>query len=122
MRSLSTHRPAQRPAEPVTGRIDGAILASETIVAVLPPSGHKHIGLPLPEERGEGHVFDKLTDREIEVLKLIACGDGDREVAAKLGISFRTARTHRSHVMEKLDAHESSALVRYAIRTGLIIA
>jgi DNA-binding NarL/FixJ family response regulator len=67
-------------------------------------------------------VFDKLTAREIEVLKLIACGDGDREVAAKLGISFRTARTHRSNVMEKLDAHESSALVRYAIRTGLIIA
>lgn len=67
-------------------------------------------------------MSDRLTAREVEVLKLIAYGDGNREVAVKLGISFRTARTHRSNLMEKLDAHESSALVRYAIRTGLIVA
>jgi DNA-binding NarL/FixJ family response regulator len=67
-------------------------------------------------------MFDRLTVREIEVLKLIACGDGDREIAGKLGIAFRTVRSHRSNLMGKLGAHESSALVRYAIRTGLIRA
>jgi DNA-binding NarL/FixJ family response regulator len=67
-------------------------------------------------------MLDQLTARETEVLKLIACGDSDREVAAKLGITFRTARTHRSNLMGKLDAHETTSLVRYAIRMGLIQA
>jgi DNA-binding NarL/FixJ family response regulator len=65
-------------------------------------------------------VQEQLTPREIEVLKLIACGDSGKEIATKLGIAFRTARSHRSNIMEKLDAHDTAALVRYAIRTGLI--
>jgi DNA-binding NarL/FixJ family response regulator len=67
-------------------------------------------------------VQEQLTPREIEVLTLIASGDSDRQIAARLGITFRTARTHRSNLMGKLDAHETAALVRYAIRTGLIQA
>jgi DNA-binding NarL/FixJ family response regulator len=67
-------------------------------------------------------MLDQLTPRETEVLKLIALGDSDKTVAARLGITFRTARTHRSNLMGKLDAHETAALVRYAIRTGLIQA
>jgi two-component system, LuxR family, secretion system response regulator SsrB len=67
-------------------------------------------------------MFDQLTARETEVLKLIASGDTDRKVATRLGITFRTARTHRANLMGKLDAHDTSALVRYAIRTGLIEA
>jgi DNA-binding NarL/FixJ family response regulator len=65
---------------------------------------------------------EQLTPREIEVLKLIASGDSGKEIAAKLGIAFRTARSHRSNLMEKLDAHDTAALVRYAIRIGLIQA
>jgi DNA-binding NarL/FixJ family response regulator len=67
-------------------------------------------------------MLDQLTPREIEVLKLIASGDSDKVIAVRLGITFRTARTHRSNLMGKLDAHETSALVRYAIRIGLIQA
>jgi len=67
-------------------------------------------------------VQEQLTPREIEVLTLIASGDSDRQIAAQLGITFRTARTHRSNLMGKLGAHETAALVRYAIRTGLIKA
>ena len=67
-------------------------------------------------------VEERLTPRETEVLKLIASGDTDKTVAARLGITFRTARTHRSNLMGKLDAHETAALVRYAIRNGLIPA
>jgi DNA-binding NarL/FixJ family response regulator len=65
---------------------------------------------------------EQLTPREIEVLKLIASGDSGKKIAGKLGIAFRTARSHRSNLMEKLDAHDTASLVRYAIRTGLIQA
>lgn len=65
---------------------------------------------------------DHLTPREIEVIKLIACGDTDQAIAVKLGISFRTARSHRANLMAKLGAHETTSLVRFAIRTGLIQA
>lgn len=67
-------------------------------------------------------VQEQLTPREIEVLKLIACGDSGKEIAEKLGIAFRTARSHRANLMEKLEAHDTAALVRYAIRNGLIQA
>jgi DNA-binding NarL/FixJ family response regulator len=65
---------------------------------------------------------DQLTPREIEVLKLIACGHSGKQIAEQLGIAFRTARSHRSNLMEKLDVHDTASLVRYAIRTGLIQA
>ena len=65
---------------------------------------------------------DQLTPREVEVLKLIACGHSGKQIAEKLGIAFRTARSHRSNLMEKLDVHDTASLVRYAIRTGLIEA
>jgi DNA-binding NarL/FixJ family response regulator len=65
---------------------------------------------------------EQLTPREVEVLKLIASGDSGKEIAAKLGIAFRTARSHRSNLMEKLGVHDTASLVRYAIRTGLIQA
>ncbi len=67
-------------------------------------------------------MYEQLTPREIEILKLIACGETDREIASRLGIRFRTARSHRANLMGKLGAHETTSLVRYAIRTGLIHA
>jgi DNA-binding NarL/FixJ family response regulator len=68
------------------------------------------------------HQFpiERLTPREIEVLRLVALGDSSKVVARKLGMSFKTAYTHRQNIMEKLGVHETTALVRYAIRTGLI--
>jgi len=65
-------------------------------------------------------VLEQLTPREIEVLKLIAEGASGKEIGEKLGIAFRTARSHRSNLMQKLGLHDTAALVRYAIRTGLI--
>jgi PAS domain S-box-containing protein len=61
-----------------------------------------------------------LTAREIQVLTLIAEGHSTKEVAALLGISYKTADSHRSKIMEKLDVHETATLVRYAIRHNLI--
>ncbi len=61
-----------------------------------------------------------LTDREREVLQLIAEGLSSKEIASMLGVSLKTVDSHRSNLMEKLDIHKVSGLVRFAIRAGLV--
>jgi len=61
-----------------------------------------------------------LTPRERQVLQLVAEGKTTKEVAVLLEISVKTAESHRTRLMEKLDIHETAGLVRYAIRAGLI--
>ena len=56
----------------------------------------------------------------MEVLTLVAEGKSTREVAAILGISYKTADSHRTRLMDKLDVHETASLVRYAIRVGVV--
>jgi len=65
---------------------------------------------------------DPLTPREREILQLIAEGSATKQVAAQLGISVKTAESHRARIMKKLDVHEVAGLVRYAIRQGLVEA
>jgi DNA-binding NarL/FixJ family response regulator len=65
---------------------------------------------------------DPLTPREREILQLIAEGSATKQVAAQLGISVKTAESHRARIMKKLDVHEVAGLVRYAIRQGLVQA
>jgi len=64
--------------------------------------------------------YETLTDREKEVLKLVAEGSSNKEVAATLGISVKTAMAHREHLMEKLDVHSRTELIRFALRRGVI--
>ena len=59
-----------------------------------------------------------LSEREEEVLQLLALGHTNKEIAGRLGISIRTAETHRANVMQKLDLKTRAELVRYAIATG----
>ena len=66
--------------------------------------------------------YERLTDREKQVLKLVAEGRSNKEVAALLGISVKTAMSHREHVMEKLRAHNRTDLIRFALRHGVIRA
>ena len=63
---------------------------------------------------------DPLSGRERQVLQLIAEGNTTKKIASLLGLSVRTAESHRSRIMEKLDIHETAGLVRYAIRQGLV--
>jgi two-component system, NarL family, response regulator NreC len=63
---------------------------------------------------------DPLSAREREVLQLVAEGHTTKEVATVLGISVKTAESHRTNIMEKLDIHDTAGLVRYAIRRGVI--
>jgi two-component system response regulator NreC len=62
----------------------------------------------------------KLTKREIEVLKYIAEGYTNRQIAEALFLSFRTINTHRANIMQKLNIHDTAGLVRYAMNMGLI--
>ncbi len=62
----------------------------------------------------------ELTEREREVLQLVAEGKSSKEIAENLGITWKTAESHRTHIMEKLAIHDIAGLVRYAIRHGLV--
>jgi DNA-binding NarL/FixJ family response regulator len=64
--------------------------------------------------------YDALTERERQVLKLVAEGRSNKEVAAFLDISVKTAMTHREHVMKKLGLHNRTDLTRFALRRGII--
>jgi two-component system response regulator NreC len=68
----------------------------------------------------EENSYDRLTDREREVLQLIAEGCSSREIAEGLYISEKTVRAHRAHLMDKLDIHSVAELTQYAIRKGVI--
>jgi len=72
-----------------------------------------------PDEESVRMVFS-LTEREREVLVLIADGLSTEKAALQLGISYKTADSHRSRILEKLGVHETASMVRYAIRAGLI--
>jgi DNA-binding NarL/FixJ family response regulator len=63
---------------------------------------------------------DPLTPRERQVLQLVGEGKSTKEVATLLGVSIKTAESHRTRLMQKLDIHETASLVRYAIRRGLV--
>lgn len=68
---------------------------------------------------GRGAAFTALSDREREVLQLIAEGASSKEISTKLGVSEKTVSTHREHIMAKLDLHNVADLTRYAIREGI---
>lgn len=63
---------------------------------------------------------DPLTARERQVLQLIAEGKSTKDTASLLGISVKTAESHRMRLMQKLDIHETASLVRYAVRRGIV--
>jgi two-component system response regulator NreC len=63
---------------------------------------------------------DPLTDREREVLRLLALGHTNQEIAKLIYVSVRTAETHRAHIMQKLGLNTRAELVRYALSHGLL--
>ena len=71
-------------------------------------------------KRGEDAPDDPLTQREGEVVKLIAEAHSNREIAAQLVISEKTVERHRANILEKLGMHDRVELTRYAIRRGLV--
>jgi DNA-binding NarL/FixJ family response regulator len=64
--------------------------------------------------------YETLTDREKQVLRLVALGSSNKEVAQTLGTSVKTAMSHRERVMEKLNLHSRTDLIKFAIKKGVI--
>jgi DNA-binding NarL/FixJ family response regulator len=73
-----------------------------------------------PGEASPEHNFELLTSREREVIQLLAEGKTSKEVAVALSLSVKTAETHRTNLMRKLDLHSVADLTRYAVRNGIV--
>ena len=72
------------------------------------------------QQRGLQDSYDLLTDREKEILQLLAEGKSNKEVAGQLNLSPSTVETHRTRIMQKLDLHSSADIVLYAVRKKII--
>ena len=94
----------------------GGIFLSPAISKVVVKDYIRHA----EEGTGDFDSLNILTNREREVLQLIAEGHTNREVAHILKLSVKTVDVHRSHIMEKLNIHDVTGLVKYSIRKGLI--
>jgi two-component system response regulator NreC len=71
-------------------------------------------------EKGIADRYDSLSEREREVFQLIAEGHSNKEIATLLSVSPATIETHRAHILQKLDVHNTAELVLYAVRRGVI--
>jgi DNA-binding NarL/FixJ family response regulator len=128
---LSAANCEKRVAEALAAGADGYALKKmshgdlmEAISAVA--AGRPYLGPGLSEDLVREHLAGaepggiNLTGREREVLRLIARGLKNREIANDLGIAVKTVETHRTKIMQKLDLHNSAELAAYAIRRGMI--
>ena len=128
---LSAAAHENRVAEAFAAGADGYALKRsgkdelrEAIEAVA--AGRKYLGPGIDPElvreyiEAEATVGVKLTDRERQVLELIAKGFKNREISETLKIAIKTVETHRTKIMQKLDLHNSAELATYAIRRGMI--
>ena len=73
------------------------------------------------QDRGLTDTYHLLTDREKEVLQLLAEGRANKEVATLLDLSLSTVETHRANLMQKLNLHNTAEVVLYAVRKGIIV-
>ena len=105
--------------------------SDELITAIREAAaGHRYLGSPLSEHAIAAYLekskvaaldpYETLTERERQVLHLVAEGRGNADIADALSISPRTAETHRSNLMHKLGLHSHTDVIRYALRRGLI--
>ncbi len=78
--------------------------------------------LDKPETAADEVLYEKLSDREKQVLKLVAEGHTMQQIADDLSLSIKTVMTHRTNIMEKLSIHNRTELIKYAIRIGLVQA
>jgi len=115
---------------------DGYCLKSDTYIELITAircvrDGKKYLSPEISEKILEGFLEkkkegaastrDNLTQREVEVLKLVGEGYSSPDIAGLLGISPKTADKHRANIMKKLNLHNAAALTAYAIERGLVV-
>jgi two-component system, NarL family, response regulator NreC len=99
----------------VTATVQGKSYFSPAAAAVLLDEYRRSVA-----RRGVTDRYELLSDREREVLQLMAEGHSSKSIATLLGVSPATVETHRAHVFEKLDLHSIAEAVLYAVRRGLV--
>jgi len=134
---LSVHYSDQLIREILEAGVRGYIVKSDSdrdlVIAVEALSNHKPFFTPRATElildnfnqKGSltlapDDIGERLTSREREIVQLLSEGKSSKEVASALSISVKTAETHRSNIMRKLNIHSVSELVRYAVRNQII--
>lgn len=108
------------PKRALGSELVSAIRAVNRGDSFLHPSAASALITDYRNQTQEGDVYCQLTPREREVLKLIAEGSTSREIADKLFISLKTVMGHRTKLMEKLDLHNRTELIKYAVRKGIV--
>lgn len=127
---LTMHKEAQFIKAALLPEISGYVLKDDAFEELLQAikvvsSGGRYFSSFVNEklrelkEKGE-RISSLLTPREREVLKLIARGLSNKEIAWELKLSLKTVDTHRTNLMQKLDLHSTAELVRYALEAGLV--
>lgn len=125
---LTMHSQASLAAQAFKAGVEGFLIKEDafdqlaTAIAAV-REGRRYVSPALGVKMVSGLGDDAgqpLTSREMEILKLIAEGRSNRDIARELSISPKTVETHRSRIMKKLGEHSATGLVRHAVRIGLI--
>jgi two-component system, NarL family, response regulator NreC len=128
---LTQHDEGQYVSEALDAGVKGYVLksqvASDLLLAIRQVSrGQVYLSPGVSSAIMEAYQSKRLksknplTLRERQVLQLIAEGKSTKDVASLLGISVKTAESHRTRLMQKLDIHETASLVLYAVRHGIV--
>ena len=100
--------------------LEAAVRAVARGEIYLSPAISRYVVEDVRRGGAESGPLDRLTPRQREVLQLIAEGNTTKAIASRLGLSVKTVETHRAQLMERLDVHDVAALVRLAVRLGLV--
>lgn len=84
------------------------------------PGAGRSLERQVGNDESTNRLFNVLSPRQLEVLRLVAEGYSTKQIALKLGISAKTVETHRAQLTERLDIHHVAGLVRYALEAGII--
>jgi DNA-binding NarL/FixJ family response regulator len=128
---LTMHSESDHVHEAVRAGVRGYLLKSKAAADLVPAvrevaAGAVYLSPNVLETVVQAYLGEtgprdhSLTPRELQVLELVAEGKTTREIAALLGVSAKTAETHRMRLMKKAGVHEAASLVRYAIRRGVV--
>jgi DNA-binding NarL/FixJ family response regulator len=96
--------------------VEGRAYFSPAIAQVLAEDYTRHL-----QQKGLQDSYELLTEREKEILQLLAEGKSNKEVSALLNLSPYTVETHRTHIMQKLNLHNTAEIVLYAVRKKIIV-
>lgn len=134
--ALTNHKAAEYVRAALDAGADGYVLKDDSRQELLTAirsvtSGHSYLSPGICNQVVSGFLgraspptssttWDTLTEREREVIKLVAEGYKNREIAEYLSVSIKTVEKHRSNLMRKLNLHNASALTTYAIENGLV--